>query len=339
MTLLSSDLQVFLSATVSADPATNGGRLGGSPIALSAKNNAFPDVNSALLASGGTRWRKFFLANLNAQNLAGQAVMVVMDRPTAYGDYALFRPGTQDDVESQIAGDIHCCAVLAANAGAGAGTIAVLLEDAAQAAAFVAGREILISSRAAFENTASTTGAEELRKISGSPTVAGLNLTITLDQPLAGSYTVAAGTRVSTVYRAADLSPALSDWAESGTGDYDEGNYPVRLTNLGTIRQRWTIQYTSAQVFTLSGDTLGLVGTFQTDQDAAPVNPAGHASGQPYLRIPAGGHGSGHVSGDKITFATSPAACPLWVKSVIPPGTTDFGPSEIPICWQVEGEV
>ena len=145
MTLLSSDLQVFLSATVSADPATNGGRLGGSPIALSAKNNAFPDVNSALLASGGTRWRKVFLANLNAQNLAGQAVMVVMDRPTAYGDYALFRPGTQDDVESQIAGDIHCCAVLAANAGAGAGTIAVLLEDAAQAAAFVAGREILIS--------------------------------------------------------------------------------------------------------------------------------------------------------------------------------------------------
>ena len=79
------------------------------------------------------------------------------------------------------------------------------------------------------------------------------------------------------------------------------------LANQGAIRQAWEIIYQSAINFTISGDTLGALGTFETLANAAPA-PAG---GQPYFTLKADGHGSGHAAGDRISFTTSPAAVPV----------------------------
>ncbi len=340
MSILVTDLQAFLSKGVSSTAAQNGGRMADTPISLTAKNNGYPDVSSYVREVGsevaGRRWRKVFLANRNAENLKGQYPMVLLDRPTQYGDYAYFVPADHDNFESGLTGSepIYGAALLAQDALSGAGTIQVTLEDAFLAAMLASGREILISSRANFENTTSTVGIEEKRSISGAPVVSGLTATITLDKALTADFLVSAGARISTVYRpAADVAPMVTDWAESGTGSFDEVNAPLRLDNTGTIRQDWTMTYQGATSFVLAGDTLGALGTFSTATDAAPLN---SVNGKPLLTIPKEGHGSAHVSGDIVTFKTLPAAIPVFVNNVIPPDTTKYGLTDIAICWSME---
>ena len=335
MSILASDLTACLSASVTGDPATNGGRPAAENMSLNTKNNAFPDVNSAMRASGGTRRRKLFLCNRNTDNLSGEAVMVVMDAITEYGCYAWFTPADFDGFESDLTGGepVYGVALLAEAAAAGATTISLALEDAALFAMLATGRELLISCRVAFENTVSTVGTEESHVIA-SAMLSGTTATVTLTTPLENAY--AAGSRASTVYRPPDLAPALSGWTETGSGTYDRAGSPIVLTNRGTIRQKWTVRYTSATEFTITGDALGLVGTFATSADASPTNPDTAAGGDPYFTLPAAGHGSGHAAGDTIEFWTSPAACPLWVISVIPAGTDAYGMTDAPIAWHVE---
>lgn len=334
MSILATDLQAFLPAAVTANPATNGGRMGASAINLNAKNNVFPDVSAALRASGGVRWRKLFLANRNAENVAVQSTLVLMNAPTVYDDYAYFVPGTHEDFESGVSGDIYGCALLSQNAAAGANSVTVALEDAALAPMLTTGREILITNRTDFANTTGNVGTEEFHRIA-SVSVSGLIATITLEATLANAYTVAAASRICTVYRPAQLAqPQLEGWSESGSGTYDKTGFPVLLTNQGAIRQAWDIVYQSATNFTISGDTLGALGTFETSANAAPA-PAG---GQPYFTLKADGHGSGHAAGDRISFTTSPAAVPVWIRHSVPAGITDYGLTDIPISWQLEGE-
>ena len=338
MSILASDLIAFASATVSDNPATNGGRPAASPLSLNAKNNAFPDVGSAVIEAGGRAWRKLFLCNASTDNSAGTAARVLLDKPTSYGDYAYFLPGTMEDVESGISASapIYGAALLSADAAAGATQITCALEDAALAPMFAAGRRIVLSTRSGYENTTSSVGVEETAEIA-SVSTSGTTATLTLTKGLANAYTVAAGARASVIYApGTTIAPALTNWQESGSGTYDQS--AIVLSNRGTIRQAWTIAYTSATSYTLTGDTLGLVGTYETTADAAPANPATYAGGAPYLTIPASGHVAGHAAGDTITFVTSPAAIPIWVSRVVPAGTTDMGMSDIPICWSIESE-
>ncbi len=330
MSIISNDMQAFLSAEVSDDdPTKNGGRPADAPMSLSAKNNAYPDVNSAQRTSGDRRWRKVFLANTNNQDLDGEAGMVIMDQPTAYGDYVFFTPATFEDHESDLTGDepIYGAAEFRLDAALGAVLIELAIEDPALAAMLVVNREILLSTRNAFENTASTVGVEELHSIA-SVSVSGTNAAVTLAAPLEHDFTVEAGARASVVYRPPTQRPAVTDWSGSGES-------PVILSNRGTIRQKWTISFTSAATYELAGDTVGGLGTFQVAAPAAPVNPAAWASGAPYLTIPADSL-VGHTSGQTITFYTSPAMTPLWVSNVIPAGVGEYGLTNVGIGWQVE---
>ena len=330
MSIISNDMQAFLSAEVSDDdPTKNGGRPADAPMSLSAKNAAFPDVNSAQRTAGDRRWRKVFLANTNNQDLAGEAGLVIMDNPTAYGDYCWFTPGTFEDHESDLTGDepIYGAAEFGADALTGATTITLALEDAALAPMLEAGRELLLSTRNAFENTASTVGVEELHTIANA-SVSGTSASVTLAAPLEHDFTVEAGARAGVIYRPPTQQATVADWSGGGAS-------PVVLSNRGTIRQRWTISFTSATTYELAGDTVGGLGTFQVAAQASPVNPAAWASGGPYFVIPADSL-TGHSSGQTITFTTSPAMTPIWVNNVIPAGVGEYGLTDVGIGWQVE---
>lgn len=330
MSVTTNDMQAFLSAEVSDDdPAANGGRPADGTMSLSVKNNAYPDVTSVQRSAGARRRRKIFLANLNAENLSADAPMVIVDRPTVYGDYAWFSPGDFDGRESDLTGaePIYGAADFAADAASGATTISLALEHAELAAMLEVGREILLSNKADFENMTSSVGVEELRVIAD-VSVSGLIATVTLSAPLEHDFTVEAGARASVVYRPPAQQARVTDWSGGGAS-------PVVLSNRGTIRQRWTISFTSATTYELAGDTVGGLGTFQVAAQAAPVNPAAWASGAPYLTIPADSL-TGHTSGDAVTFYTDPAMTPIWVSNVIPPNVGNYGLTEVGIGWQVE---
>ena len=93
-------------------------------------------------------------------------------------------PGTHEDFESGVSGDIYGCALLSQNAAAGANSVTVALEDAALAPMLTTGREILITNRTDFANTTGNVGTEEFHRIA-SVSVSGLTATITLDATLA----------------------------------------------------------------------------------------------------------------------------------------------------------
>ena len=236
MSIVPSELQAYLSATVSdEDPTANGGAIGDAPMPLSAMNNAFPNVTSAERSGGDRKWRKIFLVNANSE-LTGVSPIVVMDKPTAYGDYAYFVPGAAANHESDLTGseDMYGAAALGADAATGATQITLALEDAALAPMLAAGRELLISNRNAFDNTTSTQGAEELREIA-SVSVSGTTATVTLTAALEHDFTVASGTRASVVYRPAAMQPGTENatplWVcaviPAGTTEYGLTDIPI----------------------------------------------------------------------------------------------------------------
>lgn len=210
MSIVPSEMQAYLSASVSdEDPSANGGAIADAPMPLSAMNNAFPNVTSQERVQGDRKWRKIFLVNANAE-LDGVSPMVVLDKPTAYGDYVYFVPGAAANYESDLTGDepMYGAALLGADAAAGATQISLALEDATLAPMLAAGRELLISNRNAFDNTTSTQGAEELREIA-SVSVSGTTASVTLTTPLEHGYTVASGARASVVWRPAIMFTGL----------------------------------------------------------------------------------------------------------------------------------
>jgi hypothetical protein len=146
------------------------------------------------------------------------------------------------------------------------------------------------------------------------------------------SYT-ASNTYASGCVNAGDVEASTSDWSESaaGSGTYDESTYPLTLYNDGTVYDTWTIMFTGAGVFSISGTNEGAVATGQsTGEDVSPTN---SNTGQPYFTILSAGWSGTWTTGDTITFTTSPAKQPLWLKQVVPASTNSAANNLFTLGW------
>jgi hypothetical protein len=116
-------------------------------------------------------------------------------------------------------------------------------------------------------------------------------------------------------------------WRDERSGDdtsakYDDLNYPIILTNKGSIAQRWAIKFTSSTTFDVISERLGVIASGTTGSDVAPINPA---TDVPYFTIDSRGWGSGWSTGNVLRFDTSAANAPMWIAR-----TTMQGPVEEP---------
>jgi hypothetical protein len=106
----------------------------------------------------------------------------------------------------------------------------------------------------------------------------------------------------------------------SSGGSFDSatvGN--IKAHNKGAIEETWTLTFTGATTFTASGNTVGaLTSTGSTSADYAPLNPA---TGTPYFTIKAVAWGGTFQANDTVSFATHPAAIPIWYRRQVPAGT------------------
>lgn len=236
MSITPSEMQAYLSASISdEDPTANGGPIADAPMPLSTLNNAYPNVTLAERAQGDRKWRKIYLVNNNSE-LDGVSPMVLMDRPTAYGDYAYFVPGASANYEHDLTGDepMYGAALLDQDAAEGDANIILALEDAALKAMLVAGRELLISSRNAFENVTSTQGHEEMREIE-SVTLYDRTALVVLTTPLEHDFVIANGARASVVWRPPTMRPGVQNavpiWVcaviPPGLGEYGLTDIPI----------------------------------------------------------------------------------------------------------------
>lgn len=321
MPILSSEIKLYRSVNVSDTPASNGGRIGTTEIVTNVNNNLFADVSQTERLAGSTKWRKAFFRNLNAGDLPLANPRIFLENYTGADDNVSFVAGSQINNQSDLTGSEkkYGAGKLDSSISASATTLDVLLEDPATQP-FDDGDVIRISDKASI--TAGT-GNEEFVTISGAPSLLGSVVTITFTPAVSNAYN-ASNTRVANVYEPGDIVGSSNSVVATtaGSGDYDDGTYPITVPNVGGVYDDWTITFTGPTSFTTAGTREGAVAG--TGSTLAVYNPNNPATGTPYFSIPSAGWTGTWQAGDTLTFTTVPASAPVWVKRVVPAGAAAF---------------
>lgn len=320
MTILATEILYMKSAEVSS-ASTNGGRMSINEAVSGVVNNVWPHVLQAERTAGSTLYRKLFTKVANDADETLLSATLWNDRPTDAGDFIVMFAGTQTDTQADISSPrLYGAGLLNTNVSIGGSTVIVDVEHADQTAMFADGDDIRISDMADPE---ASTGNEELHVINGTPSVSGLEVTLTLTDTLANAYTTANDTVVESLIDCGDIETSSDNWVEtSSAGTYDEGSYPVILDNIGTINQTVTLTFTDATNFTATSNVSGVsLGSGVVGSDFTPSN--GDFT-KPYFTLEAAGFGGTWAVSDTIVFDTIPAAYPFWLKRVVPAGTASL---------------
>ncbi|WP_440053378.1 hypothetical protein ACSLBF_10555 [Pseudoalteromonas sp. T1lg65] len=149
--------------------------------------------------------------------------------------------------------------------------------------------------------------------------------------PLQKTYPV--GATVSSVYVLGDLQATtlnertLSAWQNDfgATGSPASSainviQYPIELSNIGCIAQRWALVFTTATEFKVIGEHVGVVYQGSINLDCSPINPFSEA---PYFFIQKEAFGVGLNPGECFLFETTAASKPIMLTRSVSPGHTD----------------
>lgn len=152
------------------------------------------------------------------------------------------------------------------------------------------------------------------------------------------SRTYPAGSKVSSVYVVGDLASlaknerTTSAWENDfdensdGSGEPASGNintvqYPIELTNIGAINQKWALVFTGSSTFKVIGETVGVIGSGDTLADLQPLN---HLVGAPYFIIRQAAFGEGLNPGEAFLFETVAASKPIMLSRSVSPGHSNI---------------
>lgn len=299
-------------------PAQNGGRMAFAQLVSGVKNNLFPDVSQSERLAGAVKWRKAFIHVNSAQDTALLNVRLFLDSLTPAGDFVVFQPGTQTDTEDQIAGRPYGIGTLYAPIVGGATQMQVACEHNAEYATL---QPFRIGDRLRVSDRPSTGGAGNEEWVSVTGIVYGVDFaTVDVSPALANNYATG-NTLVSSVHEIASAVAGVTGVSvTSGGGSFDSatvGNLVAH--NKGAVEENWTLTFTSATTFTVSGNTVGtLASPGSVSADYAPLNPA---TGTPYFTIKAIGWSGSFQPGNTMSFSTQPAAIPIWYRRQVPAGT------------------
>lgn len=174
-----------------------------------------------------------------------------------------------------------------------------------------------------------------------------INGQISLTSPLARGYD-AADSWLSSALLIGDLQARVTNlfdqatwtgvWSNALQGaqasaQFNDIDFPVEVANEGALSERWRIHFTSATVFQVIGESLGVIATGHTGADLQPMNAL---TGKAYFTLRAAGWGSGWSAGNQLRFNTVSASVPIWIARTVLPGATLSGDS---LDLQVRGDV
>ncbi|GIU15588.1 hypothetical protein TUM4261_32780 [Shewanella sp. c952] len=124
-----------------------------------------------------------------------------------------------------------------------------------------------------------------------------------------------------------DMTAWINNWAVDGTaatGNLNTVDNPIELTNDTAVNEDWVLIFTSATAFRCVGKRLGQIGTGDTLNDFAPINPL---TNSPFFIIRAAAFGGGWNAGEAIRFETIASAKPVMALRTVQAGhsqiTTD----------------
>lgn len=156
--------------------------------------------------------------------------------------------------------------------------------------------------------------------------------TLSLLTPLSRAYP--AGATVSSVQVLGDFQAQTKDertlaaW-QNNFGDtgaaassaINTTQYPIELTNIGAIAQRWAIVFTSTTAYNVIGESVGNIYSGDTLNDCAPIN---SFAGAPYFILRKEAFGTGLNPGEAFLFETLAASKPIMVTRSVSPGHSEI---------------
>lgn len=154
---------------------------------------------------------------------------------------------------------------------------------------------------------------------------------ITFTRPLTHNFPL--GSFVSSCLRSADMRarvPLQFDqqaWdritfadvlsGNPAPGTYNYADYPIVLTNAGTLPQRWGAYFKTTTTVEIYGEFVGNIGEFPIANEIAPINPR---TGVPYFRISPLGWGTGWAVGNVWRFNTTGSMFTAWMARTVQQG-------------------
>lgn len=320
---------IMMKAATNNDSALNGGRMSVNQAADAVLGNGFDVVSSAERVAGSTKYRKRFLKVNNDDDLSLQVARLMMLQNTPSGCVISVFPGTQVDTQGDLSGseDQYGVGVLDSTATAGSSTLVVNVEDDSVARIFRDGDLVMVSDMTTdgTPDIVNGSGNKEFKTID-SVVFAGDQATITLTEPLDNTYaTTGDGAYVASCVEVGTIEADFENFVvtAAGSGDYDDAGNPVLLDNIGTMRDTWTLTFTSATAFDCVGSNEGAVGSGNTSSDFSPIN---SALSKPYFTLESAGWSGSFQAGDTVVFDTNPAAAPIWLRRVVPAGIPAVSP-------------
>jgi hypothetical protein len=331
MPLQASD--ILFRPAVAMGGASNGGVMGSSLIAPSAKNAVFPDVRGSERTSGSTMHRKVFIHFAYADNVsAALDVKIVPWQDTDSADWVVMRQGTLSDVESGVSFSTRCVGAAVLTTGAAIGDTTLQVQAAARGGEtlYLPSDVLLLTNKA---NINDTSGLEQYVTVDSVTVVDAPAGRYALTLSAALTQALSAGVRVLGVLAAGDVraSAALGTVTSASAGTMLIGQLGCRGSS--TISQTWTLTFTTNTDYQVLGAEVGSVGGSNVSSSFAPVNAA---LGGPYFTLPASAWVGSFTAGDVVTFTTAPAAVALWLTRTVPAGCASF--TNATFTWAVDCE-
>jgi len=315
MAIISTELKKY-KAAVNNDTTSNGGRMSTSLITSGVRNNVFPNVSESERTAGVTRYRKTFIKVANDDDLTAYNTKIHLVTTTGADDYVTIFEGTDTDTYADVSSPReYGCGVLEANVNAGDTEITVQVENSVM--------DIFNTSSA--DNViwiGNTTNDEYFENVEASKVDDVYTLTLSSGDSLSNSYTTT-NTYVSSCIDAGDVKCSFDTVVVTSTsGTFDDSGSPILVDNIGTVYDSWTLTFTNATTYTITGANEGLLASGgNISGDASPTN---LNYSKPYFTIQSAAFGGTYEAGDTITFKTYPATANIWYKEVVPAGSASY---------------
>ncbi len=327
MAITASELIIRRAETNNDTPSANGGKMGTTVVTSGATNNVFPNTSQAERTAGITRYRKIFLKNHSAEDLALTSTKIFMDNITPAADAVNFYEGDYVDTEDGITGtDLYGCGDLAVTVSSSDTSVAVTLEDdesGTPVVIFRAGDVIRITDKATAN---AVTGNEEYATIDTLGSLVGSVQTINLTSGLANGYN-SSNSRVMSVYEPGDLNGAMGSWVPTTTsGTYDSNEISTGIR--GAIGESWSFVFTSSTAFDLYADGVptGLSGN--TSTIFSPTNPDTSTA---YFTVNVAFWSGTWATAETLAFTQIPAAAPVWLVQEVQASTPAYSANTVPV--------
>ena len=315
MTILAAEVK-FYHPDERSDAVTNGGRMTATESITTTNGNVFPDIPQAERLAGSTKYRKLFLKIASIGDEILYNTLLFFNQYTPGDDYitcfktAAPETDTQNDILSTEA-HFGCGKLTTSLVGAET-SIVVTVENWATEPIFANGDVIRITDKQSLGGG----GNEEFFTINAAVTPSGNDITLPIDAAVANAYSNT-DTYISSGLPLGDIGGTFDTFVDTtaGTGTYDDVTNPVIVDSIGGIDENWTLTFTSATAFDVSGATVGAQGSGTIAGGVAPNNTDFTA---PFFTLASAGFAGTWATSDTITFTTHAAAYGVWYMRTVP---------------------